>query len=217
MENLKQKLREFKESLFVSAPVIVKKISDYETQRADVQLKIDHKDKEPPWILEVPIGHKESSTFSERELPEKGDVAWVVFTNRAIDKALESPEISTPNHDRVLDINDCYLAGDWSTDEGGVPESIGSMKKDDWLIGLHRDTQARVYMRASSGNIVLEPPPGRNTLELTEDPTYSVALFEKILIDYLSHTHGSAMGPTTSPITGLWTTDHGSDRVGVDD
>ena len=214
MEDIQQKLREFKESLFVAAPVVIKEITDYKTQRADVQLKIKHKDKDPPKILEVPFSHEESKTFSERQLPEEGDMAWVVFTNRALDKALENNEISEPEHDRVLDINDCYLAGEWSEDDDGIPESIGSMEKDDWLIGLHRDEQSRVYIRANNGNIVLEPPPGEEiSLELTEDPEFHVPKFEKIKKKYNNHTHsGEVPAPSKK-----WGEEDRSDRVGVDD
>lgn len=218
MNDIQQKLREFKESLFVAAPVIIKEIKNYKTQRADVKLKNKHKKgKEPPKILDVPFSHDESKTFSERKLPEQGDVAWVVFTNRSIDKALENMEQSEPEHDRILDINDCYLAGEWSSDDKGIPKSIGSMKKDDWLIGLHRDEQSRIYMRKDSGNIVLEPPPGKKTLELTEDPAYHVALFEKIMEDYNTHTHTCPQGGITGFPSNPWTVeDDASKRVGVD-
>lgn len=216
MDDLQQKLREFKESLFVAAPVIIDEITNYKTQRADVRLKSTHKDKEPPKILEVPFSHNESKTFSERQLPEKGDVAWVVFTNRAIDKALENMEQTEPEHDRVLDINDCYLAGEWSSDDDGIPESIGSMEKEDWLIGLHRTEYSRVYIRQDNGNIVLEPPPGEKTLELTEDPEFHVALFEKIREKYNSHTHEESIGSRTAGPSNQWGDEDRSDRVGVD-
>ncbi|MCF8012286.1 MAG: hypothetical protein K9L56_13500 [Clostridiales bacterium] len=219
--NIEQKLREFKESLFVAAPAIVTSVEDakdkpYKDQRANIKLKTKHKKgKEPPKIKDVPIGHKESSTFSERQLPEKEDEVWVVFSNRAIDKIISVKGQEEPEHDRVLDINDCYILGGWSVDGDGIPKTLGSMDKKDWLIGLHRDTGARIYMRASgekAGNIVVEPPPGDRTLELTEDPDFHVALFERIMQKYNNHSHSGAVGPPDQ----LWTEKDMSDRVGVD-
>lgn len=214
MKNIKRELREFKESLFVAAPVIVKDVY-YEDQRADVKLKTKNKDKEPPKILDVPVGHKESSTFSERQMPEVDDVAWVVFTHRSIDKAIEQMGVTEPEHDRILDINDCFLAGEWSVDGEGIAATIGSMSPDDWLIGLHRDTGARVYIRKSSGNIVVEPPP-EGQVELTEDPNYSVPLFELLAQVYNTHTHSDPVSGTTGPPNMLLTSQHKSDRVKVD-
>jgi len=217
MDDLKQKLREFKEGLFVAAPVIVKKIADPEIQLVDVQLKVKHKNDDPPWILDVPVSHNESTTFSERKLPEVGDVAWVVFTNRAIDKTLESDEITTPDHDRVLDINDCYLAGEWSVREnlGGVPEVIGDCEKEDWLMGFHRVENSTIYIRYDNGNIVIEPPDGDKTLELTEQPRYHAVLFEILKEIFDSHTHPTPKGPSGPPNEKL-TEAAMSNRVGVD-
>lgn len=215
---VEQRLREFKEGLFVAAPVIIEAIKTdedhYKDQRADVRLKSKHKSEKPPKILDVPISHKESATFSERQMPEVDDVAWVVFTNRAIDKALEEAGKTTPEHDRVLDINDCYLAGEWSVKGEGIPRSIGSMKKEDWLIGFHRDEQSRIYMRFDNGNIVLEPPPGEEiSLELTEDPEYHVPKFERIAEKFNKHGHPNAPNPPDEQFK----EEDRSDRVGVDD
>jgi len=214
---IEQRLREFKEGLFVAAPVIIEEINEseghYKDQRADVRLKSQHKSDKPPKILDVPISHNESSTFSERMMPEQGDVAWVVFTNRAIDKALEESGKTKPEHDRVLDINDCYLAGEWSVDDEGIPKSIGEMEKDDWLIGLHRDEKSRIYMRADNGNIVVEPPPGDRTLELTEKPRWHVPIFEKIAEKFNNHGHPDAPNP---PDKQFKEDEDMSNRVGVD-
>lgn len=213
--NIQQKITELKESLFVSAPVIVKEVYPKD-QRADVQLKDKSKgDKEPPMILEVPISHKESKSFSERQLPEVDDVAWVVFTNRALDETLTKQEISTPKHDRVLDINDCFLAGEWSKDEGGISESVGKMEPDDWLLGFHRSSQSRFYMKQSSGNIILEPPPN-GEIELTEDARFHVAFFEKIAEVFNNHYHIDSKGGETGPPSKEFTEEDRSNRVMVD-
>lgn len=200
--NIEQKLREFKESLFVAAPAIVTSIEDakdkpYKDQRANIKLKTKHKKgKKPPEIKDVPIGHKESSTFSERQLPEKEDEVWVVFSNRAIDKIISVKGQEEPKYDRVLDINDCYILGSWSVDGDGIPKTLGSMKKDDWLIGLHRENKSRVYIRGN-GNIVIHPGEDTN-VELVEDAGDYIPLFKKIAEEYNQHRHAEN-GDLTEP------------------
>jgi len=216
MNPFQQKVREIKESLFVASPVIVKEIYP-EKQRADIKLKtkkvISGELKEPPMILDVPVSHKESKTFSERQLPEVGDVAWVVFSNRAIDKAMEDGQMNEPDYDRVLDINDCFLAGEWSTEQEGIPKDIGTMKPDDWLIGIHRSNQSRIYIR-QGGNIVIHPG-GINRVELMENANYSVPLAEMVWQVFNMHTHPTAAGPTGTPFPQL-TNIQKSDHIKVD-
>jgi len=212
MTGWRQKVREIRESLFVASPVIVREVYP-EKQRVDIQLKTKKQKLDPPLILDVPVSHQESKTFSERQLPEPDDVAWVVFTNKALDKVMQDTTISTPDYDRVLDINDCFLAGGWSTEQEGIPKEIGAMKPEDWLIGIHRDTNSRMYLR-SNGDIVLHPSTGKR-IELVENAKYSVPLFELLQVIYDTHTHPTAVGPSGPPTPQL-TSNQGSQRVKVD-
>lgn len=206
-----QKVEEIKESLFVAAPAIVQKTYP-EKQRADVKIKYKKKDLEPPKILDIPISHKESSQFSERQLPNTGDTAWVVFANRALDKVMQDEEVVKPDHDRVLDINDCFLAGEWSIEQEGISAEIGAMTADDWLIGFNRGTNSRLYMRPN-GDIVIHPDGAK--IELVESAKYSVPLFELVQQIYNVHTHTTAIGPSGPPIPQL-TSMQKSDKVKVD-
>lgn len=217
-EELENKLRELKESFFVSHLALVEKVYP-EDMRADVRLKtkkqVNDKEIDPPKINQVPISHHKSKTFMDRKLPEEGDVCWLVFLDRSIDQAIQDVQETAPDLDRVHDESDAILVGEWTANSENIPGELGSMSADDWLIGLQLNTNSRIYMR-KNGNIVIHPGM-MGQIELVEDAKYSVPLFEKILQLFLMHTHSDPLsGSTGPPITGTWGLGEGSNSVKVD-
>lgn len=219
LDNIIDNLRALQESIFVAHPALVDKVYP-KKMRADVVLKtkkeVNGETIDPPKINKLPISHHKSKTFYDSKLPEKNDPCWVVFFDREIDNLIKNLKKEKPKVDRVHDESDAFIVGEWKADEEEMVKELGSMKPEDWIMGVQRDTNSRIYMK-NNGDIVIHPGSSENRVELVEDAEFHVALFEMIKELYNGHKHPYPEGLTQAPRTDdRWGKSERSDRVKVD-